>query len=211
MRPDRNTSSRSTIPNRSLAGSTASAHAAALSSLSAPRATIFNAPSGNGRWSDLASSRGARIHTPRSSSVVTRFARSRRPRPIFAGLSIVRAAAERRPVDRNGIHIRPKPSAPCELQSCLARARCFDHRSTAFRDTSRARLSPRVFFKSGRATISAWQSVPTIFFYGLFMDPEAPQERRLRALHPMSTVLRSGWANVQRWCRPLKAGCTGFS
>jgi hypothetical protein len=45
-------------------------HAAALSSLSTPRATIFNASSGSGRCSAFASSHGARIQTSRSSSVV---------------------------------------------------------------------------------------------------------------------------------------------
>src|SRR6266436_8555785 len=45
-------------------------HAAARSSLSAPRATIFRAPSGNGRCKALASSHGARIQTSHSSSVV---------------------------------------------------------------------------------------------------------------------------------------------
>jgi hypothetical protein len=45
-------------------------HAAALSSLSAPRATILIASSGKGRWSALASSHGARIQTSRSSSVI---------------------------------------------------------------------------------------------------------------------------------------------
>ena len=45
-------------------------HAAALSSLSAPRATILIASSGNGRCSALASSHGARIQTSRSSSVI---------------------------------------------------------------------------------------------------------------------------------------------
>src|ERR1700722_1783704 len=44
--------------------------AAALSSLSAPRATIHNASSANGRCNAFASSQGARIHTSRSSSVV---------------------------------------------------------------------------------------------------------------------------------------------
>jgi hypothetical protein len=44
-------------------------HAATLSSLSAPRATIFSASSGNGRCSAFAS-QGARIQTSRSSSVV---------------------------------------------------------------------------------------------------------------------------------------------
>ena len=44
--------------------------ALATSSLSAPRMTIFGASSGNGRCSTLASSHGARIQTPRSSSVV---------------------------------------------------------------------------------------------------------------------------------------------
>jgi hypothetical protein len=44
-------------------------HAATLSSLSAPRATILIASSGNGRCSALASSHGARIQTSRSSSV----------------------------------------------------------------------------------------------------------------------------------------------
>ena len=43
-------------------------HAAAA--LSAPRATIFNVSSGSGRCSAFASSRGARIQTSRSSSVV---------------------------------------------------------------------------------------------------------------------------------------------
>jgi hypothetical protein len=42
----------------------------ATSSLSAPRATIFNASSGKGRRSAFASSHGARIQTSRSSSVV---------------------------------------------------------------------------------------------------------------------------------------------
>lgn len=42
-------------------------HAAARSSLSAPRMTIFIASSGNGRCSALASSHGARIHMSRSS------------------------------------------------------------------------------------------------------------------------------------------------
>jgi hypothetical protein len=42
----------------------------ALSSLSAPRATIRKASSGNGRCSAFASSHGARIQTSRSSSVV---------------------------------------------------------------------------------------------------------------------------------------------
>ena len=45
-------------------------HAAILSSLSAPRITIFNASSGNGRCKAFASSHGARIQTSRSSSVV---------------------------------------------------------------------------------------------------------------------------------------------
>jgi hypothetical protein len=45
-------------------------HAAALSSLSAPRITILSASSGNGRCSALASSHGARIQTSLSSSVV---------------------------------------------------------------------------------------------------------------------------------------------
>jgi hypothetical protein len=49
--------------------STVIRHAAALSSLSAPRATILIVPSGNGRCSALASSHGARIQTSRSSSV----------------------------------------------------------------------------------------------------------------------------------------------
>ena len=44
-------------------------HAADLSSLSSPRATILIASSGNGRCSALASSHGARIQTSRSSSV----------------------------------------------------------------------------------------------------------------------------------------------
>jgi hypothetical protein len=46
-----------------------STHAAAQSSLSAPRATIFSAASGNGLCSVFASSHGARIQTSRSSSV----------------------------------------------------------------------------------------------------------------------------------------------
>ena len=45
-------------------------HAAALSSLSTPRATILSASSGNGRCNALASSQGARIQLSRSSSVV---------------------------------------------------------------------------------------------------------------------------------------------
>jgi hypothetical protein len=45
-------------------------HAAVLSSLSAPRATILSASSGSGLCNALASSHGARIHTSRSSSVV---------------------------------------------------------------------------------------------------------------------------------------------
>ncbi len=45
--------------------------AAARSSLSAPRMTIRSASSGSGRCSALASSHGARIHTSRSSSVVS--------------------------------------------------------------------------------------------------------------------------------------------
>ena len=45
-------------------------HAAALSSLSAPRATIFSALPGSGRRSALASSHGARNQASRSSSVV---------------------------------------------------------------------------------------------------------------------------------------------
>ena len=45
-------------------------HVAALSSLSAPRATIFKASYGNGRCRAFASSHGARIETSRSSSVV---------------------------------------------------------------------------------------------------------------------------------------------
>src|ERR1700761_792494 len=45
-------------------------HAAALSSLSAPRATILSASSGNGRCSAFASSQGARSQTSRASSVV---------------------------------------------------------------------------------------------------------------------------------------------
>jgi len=44
-------------------------HAAARSSLSAPRMTILSALSGNGRCNALASSHGARIQTSRSSSV----------------------------------------------------------------------------------------------------------------------------------------------
>jgi hypothetical protein len=44
--------------------------AAARSSLSAPRITIFSASSVSGRCSAFASSHGARIHTSRSSSVV---------------------------------------------------------------------------------------------------------------------------------------------
>jgi len=46
--------------------------AAALSSLSPPRATIFSASSGNGLCSAFASSHGARIQTSRSSSVIKR-------------------------------------------------------------------------------------------------------------------------------------------
>src|SRR5438874_11308554 len=45
-------------------------HAAALSSLSAPRITILSASSGNGLCNAFASSHGARIQTSRSSSVV---------------------------------------------------------------------------------------------------------------------------------------------
>lgn len=45
-------------------------HAAARSSLSAPRATICSTSSGNGRCNTFASSQGARIQTSRSSSVV---------------------------------------------------------------------------------------------------------------------------------------------
>jgi hydrogenase/urease accessory protein HupE len=45
-------------------------HAAARSSFASPRATIFIASSDNGRWSDFASSHGARSQTSRSSSVV---------------------------------------------------------------------------------------------------------------------------------------------
>jgi hypothetical protein len=41
-----------------------------LSSLSAPRPTIFSASSGNGRCNAFASSQGARIQTSRSSSLV---------------------------------------------------------------------------------------------------------------------------------------------
>jgi hypothetical protein len=44
--------------------------AAILSSLSAPRMTIFSRSSGNGRCNALASCQGARIQTSRSSSVV---------------------------------------------------------------------------------------------------------------------------------------------
>ncbi len=44
-------------------------YAAARSSLSAPRATILNVSSANGRCSAFASSHGARIQTSRSSSV----------------------------------------------------------------------------------------------------------------------------------------------
>jgi hypothetical protein len=44
--------------------------AAALSSLSAPRATILSASPGNGRCNAFASSHGARIQTSHSSSVV---------------------------------------------------------------------------------------------------------------------------------------------
>jgi hypothetical protein len=46
------------------------AQAAARSSLSAPRATILSASSGNGRCTAFASSLGARIQASRSSSVV---------------------------------------------------------------------------------------------------------------------------------------------
>jgi hypothetical protein len=46
-------------------------HAAALSSLSTPRATISNPSSGTGLCSALAPSHGARIQTSRSSSVVS--------------------------------------------------------------------------------------------------------------------------------------------
>jgi hypothetical protein len=45
-------------------------HAAALSSLSAPRATIFSVSSGRGLCSAFASSQGACIHNSRSSLVV---------------------------------------------------------------------------------------------------------------------------------------------
>ena len=45
-------------------------YAAARSFFSSPRKTIFSASSDNGRSSALASSHGARIQTPRSSSVV---------------------------------------------------------------------------------------------------------------------------------------------
>lgn len=45
-------------------------YAAALSSLSSPRMTIFSASLGKGRCSAVASSHGARIHTSLSSSVV---------------------------------------------------------------------------------------------------------------------------------------------
>jgi hypothetical protein len=44
--------------------------AAARSSLSAPRATIFKASSSSGRCNAFASSHGARIHTSHSSCVV---------------------------------------------------------------------------------------------------------------------------------------------
>jgi len=54
-----------------LSPSAAPPHAiVARSSLSAPRATIFSASSGNGRCKALASSHGARTQTSRSSSVV---------------------------------------------------------------------------------------------------------------------------------------------
>jgi len=43
-----------------------SLYAAARSSLSSPRITIFNASSGNGRCNAFASSHGARIHASRS-------------------------------------------------------------------------------------------------------------------------------------------------
>jgi hypothetical protein len=45
--------------------------AAALSSLSSPRATILSASSGNGRYNAFASSHGGRIQVSRSSSVVS--------------------------------------------------------------------------------------------------------------------------------------------
>jgi hypothetical protein len=45
-------------------------YAAARSSLSTPRPTIFNVSSGSGRCNAFASSHGARIQTSRSSSVV---------------------------------------------------------------------------------------------------------------------------------------------
>ena len=57
--------------NRDFVGVRIWAHAAAArSSLSAPRATIFNASSENGRCSAFASSHGARIHMSHSSAVV---------------------------------------------------------------------------------------------------------------------------------------------
>jgi len=57
--------------NRDFVGRTHLAHAAAArSSLSAPRATIFDASSGKGRCNAFASSQGARIQTSHSSGVV---------------------------------------------------------------------------------------------------------------------------------------------
>src|SRR3954452_3684152 len=50
-------------PNLGGAASATSYHGAALSSLSAPCITIFNASSGNGRCNAFASSHGARIQT----------------------------------------------------------------------------------------------------------------------------------------------------
>src|ERR1700716_2228054 len=73
-------------------------HAAALSSLSAPRPTIFIASSANGRCNAFASSHGARIQTSRSSSVVRitgiAFGWIGSPPPV--------APAGRRPEDEGG-------------------------------------------------------------------------------------------------------------
>jgi hypothetical protein len=68
--PDIATARRSSLPTSLARASKDRDHAAARSSLSAPRATILSASSASGLCNAFASSHGARIQTSRSSSVV---------------------------------------------------------------------------------------------------------------------------------------------
>jgi hypothetical protein len=95
---------------------------AARSSLSAPRITIFNAPSGNGRCGTLTSSHGARIQKSRSCSVVRMTGNGPR-------------------MDRLDARIRRRGQEA--IDQMRARARVPHRRTEALRPHRRARISHR--------------------------------------------------------------------